>query len=338
MLRDGVVVVHVAGAHEAGGAEFCGVGVGGELGEAFAVGDGDGEDAAFHAGEEDAGALLYLEGGDAGFEAFGFVLHEARPGVGAGDDAVEVAHHLAAVAHAEGKAVFAGEEGGEFVAGAGIEECALGPAFTGSEDVAIAEATAGHEAAEIFQRNASADDVGHVDVHGLEAGAGEGGGHLDFAVHALLAEDRHGRANGGIGHKRRRRLKSDFRRQTGVGAVEAEGVLLLGAGRVVAEARDTAGDVGPDVAEGAEVLVEDFLAAALDAEGVVGVERADAADAGFQAVCAEDVGYVVEVVGADLDDGAEFFAEEGGERAVAGGNFEIHSGVAGEGHFDDGGE
>ena len=157
------------------------------------MGDGDGEHAAFHAGEEHAGAFLDKEGRHAGLETFRLILHEARPVVGAGDDGVEVAHHLAAVAHAEGEGVGTGEEGGKLVAGAGVEEHTLGPAFAGAEDVAVGEAAAGDETAEIAQADAAGEDVGHVDVHGLEAGAGEGGGHLDLAVYALLAENGHGR-------------------------------------------------------------------------------------------------------------------------------------------------
>jgi hypothetical protein len=80
------------------------------------------------------------------------------------------------------------------------------------------------------------------------------------------------------------------------------------------------------------------FAAAGDAEGVRLVERADARGAGFEAVLAECEGNVVEVVGADLNHGAEFFGEEGRENFVALGNLEVDAGVAGEGHLDDGGE
>ena len=191
-----VVVVHEAAGDEAGGAAALHRGGVGEFGVAFAVGDGDREHATLHAGEEDAGRGFDADGNVAAFVALALVLHEARPVVGAGDDAVEVAHHLAAVADAECEGVFAGEEGGEFGAGAGIEENALGPAFAGAEDVAVAEATAGGEAAEVAETDATAEDIGHVDVDGREAGAGERGGHLDFTVHALLAENRDGGAGG----------------------------------------------------------------------------------------------------------------------------------------------
>ena len=115
-------------------------------------------------------------------------------------------------------------------------------------------------------------------------------------------------------------------------------MFLLGGGGVVAHRREAAGDVGPDRAEGEEVFFEERLAAARDAEGVRAVERADARRAGFEAVLAEGEGNVVEVVGADLDDGAELLGEERREDFVALRDFEVHAGVAGEGHLDDGGE
>ena len=149
---------------------------------------GDGDDRAGHAVEKYAGTLLDLEGHKPGFEAFGLVLHEARPQVRAGNDRAEGTHHLAAVAHAQGKGVLPHEEGGKLGAGAVVEENALGPALAAAEHVAVTEAAAGDQAAEIFEGDAAAEDVGHVDVDGPEAGAGEGGGHLDFAVHALLAQ------------------------------------------------------------------------------------------------------------------------------------------------------
>ena len=115
-------------------------------------------------------------------------------------------------------------------------------------------------------------------------------------------------------------------------------MLLLGGGGVVADLRDTARDVGPDRAEGEEVFFEDCFAAARDAEGVRAGQRADACGAGFETVFAQCEGNVVEVVGADLNHGAELFGKERREDFVALGDFEVDAGVAGEGHLDDGGE
>ena len=112
----------------------------------------------------------------------------------------------------------------------------------------------------------------------------------------------------------------------------------FGGGGVVAELRDTAGDVGPDRAEIKEIFFEERFSAAGDAERVRAVEGADARRAGFEAVLAERERNVVEVIGADLDDRAELFGEEGREHLVALRNLEVDAGVAGEGHFEDGGE
>src|SRR5690606_21685859 len=103
-------------------------------------------------------------------------------------------------------------------------------------------------------------------------------------------------------------------------------------------AGNAAGDVGPDVAQGDEVFVVDLAAAAVDAQRVAGIQFPDTGDAGLESVRAQNAGDLVEVGGADLDDRAEFFAEEGGEFAVAGGHFDVDAGVAGEGHLDEGGE
>ena len=115
------------------------------------MGDGDREDGALHAGKKDARAVFDFHGNIAAFVALALVLHEARPVVGAGDDAVEVAHHLAAVAHAESEGIGALEERRELGAGAFVKQDALGPAFAGAEYVAVAEAAARSEAAKIFE-------------------------------------------------------------------------------------------------------------------------------------------------------------------------------------------
>ena len=69
----------------------------------------------------------------------------ARPG----NDLVQVAHHLAAVAHAERERVAAREERRELVARARVEQDRLGPALARAEHVAVGEAAARREALEI---------------------------------------------------------------------------------------------------------------------------------------------------------------------------------------------
>ena len=102
----------------------------------------------------------------------------------------ERAHHLAAVADAEREAVGAGEEGGELVARPRVEEDRPRPALAAAEHVPVREAAAGHEAREVGERDAARDQVAHVHVDRVEAGAVEGRRHLDVAVDALLAQDR----------------------------------------------------------------------------------------------------------------------------------------------------
>src|SRR5690606_18976709 len=99
-------------------------------------------------------------------------------------------HHLAAVADAERKRIRATEEARELFSKLRMEQDRLGPALACAEHVAIGESAAGDETAIVGETRASAYEVRHVHVVGLEAGAVQGGCHLDVAVHALLAQDR----------------------------------------------------------------------------------------------------------------------------------------------------
>src|SRR5690606_31666231 len=103
-----------------------------ELGMTFAVGDGDRHARTGHATQEDRGRLLDLDHGHAGFELLRAVAHEVRPELGAGNQFVQVGHHLATVAHAQGEAVLALEESLEAFTGTAVEQDRLGPAFTGA--------------------------------------------------------------------------------------------------------------------------------------------------------------------------------------------------------------
>jgi hypothetical protein len=108
--------------------------------------------------EGDSGQLDHDE---AGLELLAAVAVEGRPGIGAGDDGSEVAHHLAAVADAQRKGVRALEEGAEFVAcRRSLKQHGLGPALPGAEHVAVGEATAGGEA---FAKSASLHAAGFAD-------------------------------------------------------------------------------------------------------------------------------------------------------------------------------
>ena len=75
-----------------------------ELGVALAVGGRDRDAAALHAAEEERRRRLHLEQHEARLELLRPVADEVRPVRGARDELVQVAHHLAAVAHAEREA------------------------------------------------------------------------------------------------------------------------------------------------------------------------------------------------------------------------------------------
>ena len=113
--------------------------------------------------------------------------------VAAGNELVQVAHHLAAVADAQRESVAAREESRKLVARPGVEQDRFGPAFAGAQHVAIGKSAARGKALEVRQRHAAGDDVAHVHVERVEAGAIERRRHFDLAVDALLAQDRDAR-------------------------------------------------------------------------------------------------------------------------------------------------
>src|SRR5690606_18248459 len=115
-----------------------------ELGMAFPMGDSDRQARTGHALQEDRGRLLHLNHRHTRLELLRAVAHEVRPGLAARDQLVQIAHHLATVAHAEGEAVAALEERLEAIPRTGIEQDRLGPALTGTEHVAVGETAAGH--------------------------------------------------------------------------------------------------------------------------------------------------------------------------------------------------
>ena len=128
-----------------------------------------------------------------------------------GNDLAQIAHHLAAVAHAQREHVAAAEEGLELVARARVEQDGLGPALARAEHVAVGEAAAGGDALEVCERHASGDDVAHVHVDRVEAGAIERRRHFDLAVDALLAQDGDPAASRPWRCKARRRRRPDRR-------------------------------------------------------------------------------------------------------------------------------
>ena len=114
--------------------------------------------------------------------------------LGAGNQLGQVRHHLAAVAHAQRERRRAREELAQLGARARVEQDRLGPAAAGAQHVAVAEAAARREALKVLQADAALEQVAHVHVDGGEAGAVEGGRHLELPVDALLAQDRDARS------------------------------------------------------------------------------------------------------------------------------------------------
>src|SRR5262245_49243227 len=110
-----------------------------------------------------------------------------RPARGNGNQSAQVAHHLAAVAHAQRETIDATEEGLELVARARIEQDRLGPTLPCAQHVPIGEAARRHEAAEPGKRYATSEDIARVHVDGIESGAVEGSRHLHLPVHTLPA-------------------------------------------------------------------------------------------------------------------------------------------------------
>src|SRR5690606_20214410 len=135
-----------------------------------------------------------------------------RPMFRTGDDTVEVAHHLAAVANTQRERILPVKESGEFIPCTRVEQDGLGPAFTRTQDVAIGEAAASHQPMEILERHAATDDIAHVHVMRLETGAIERRRHLYLTVDALLPQDSHF-GFGAMGDERRLDVMSEIKRQ-----------------------------------------------------------------------------------------------------------------------------
>src|SRR5690606_25916211 len=112
------------------------------------------------------------------------------PMAGAGNQIAQIRHHLATVAHAETERGIAREETFELRARAAVEQNGFGPALAGTQDVAIRKTTTGGQRIEIIQTDTAADDVAHMHVDGVEAGAVESCRHFHLAVDALFTQYR----------------------------------------------------------------------------------------------------------------------------------------------------
>ena len=178
----------------------------------------------------------------------------------------------------------------------------------------------------------------HVD--GFEPGAIEGGRHLDLPVHPLLAQDRDARARAAAGAERRGdvlvRIERQMRRQAGIVGTHAAGLLLVGAGRIVAQRLHRVRRLRPEAAQEAAALLEQQLARPAQRHAVVGARRArgarTAAPSPWRAERGDDP---IDVGRSDGDHGAQLLGKErrdgiGAER----GEIDVQPDAAGEGHLE----
>lgn len=91
---------------------------------------------------------------------------------------------------------------------------------------------------EIAQTGPAGQQVAHMHVDGVKAGAMEGGRHFNVGVHPLLAQDGHFRPRAG-GNVRCGdvvvNIKRELHIEARVGIIGFRLMLLIGAGRVVAQ-------------------------------------------------------------------------------------------------------
>ena len=141
-----------------------------------------------------------------------------------------------------------------------MEQDAFGPAFTGAEHIAIAEAATGRQHLEIGQAGAPGHQIAHVDVVGIETGAGKGGGHFHLAVDALLAQ--HGDFGLVAADKRRGDVVANIKAQVGkqgaAAVVAQKREFAVGAGGVVAQALDLVAGFAPGFLQFQAAFVQQY--------------------------------------------------------------------------------
>ena len=125
------------------------------------------------------------------------------------NELAQIAHHLAAVAHAKRERALASEKRRELVAGARVEQDRFRPTLARAQDVAVGEAAAGRSPLNSDEATAPGNDVAHVHVVRCESGAVERRRHLHLAVDALLAQDGDRRPGTARNDRVQRRLRSD---------------------------------------------------------------------------------------------------------------------------------
>ncbi|MCY1416500.1 hypothetical protein D9M71_320070 [compost metagenome] len=316
-----------------------------ELGMTFTVSDGDRHARTGHALQEDRVRLLHFDHGHTGFELLGTVTHEVRPELAARDQLVQVGHHLATVAHAEGEAVVAFEEALERIAGTAVEQRGFRPAFTGTQYVAVREAAASDHALELVQVDPAGQNVAHVHVDRVETGAVERGRHFHLTVDALLTQYGNLWADAFLDVRRGDVLVdvvAQLDAQARVVFFQQHVELLLGAIGVVTQALDLVAGLGPLALQQTTVALEQLFAHVVDQHFAVVDRLTDHCNAVFtQAGSAELGQHIRSGVLMHLNHCTQLFVEEDGGNffplAGQGVQFQAQAAMAGEGHFQHGG-
>ena len=271
------------------------------------------------------------------FKAVRLVAHKARPQVAARDQLAQVGHHLTAVAHAERQRLRTMEERRELIAHALVEQNRLRPAFTRAQHVTIGEAAAGHQGMEIPQTGAARQQVAHMHVDGVKAGAMEGCRHFNVGVHPLLAQDGHFRTRAG-GNVRRRNVVINLKRklhiEARIGVIGFRLVLLIGAGRVVAQTLHLPGGFRPPHAQRSAALAKHRLTVGGQHEAIALDRFTKVMHAVCQAVNRQNGFHRLTVCSAHLDHRPQLFIEQRGQTIIAQrGDICFQATVAGKGHF-----
>ena len=284
--------------------------------------------------------MRHFHQAEARFKAVRVVAHKARPQVAARDQLAQIGHHLTAVAHAERQGLRTMEEGRELIAHALVEQNRLRPAFTCPQHVAVGEAAAGHQGMEIAETGAARQQVAHMHVNGVKASAMEGRRHFNVRVHTLLAQDGHFRTRAG-GNVRCGdiviNIKRELHIEARVGVVGFRLVLLIGAGRVVAQTLHLPGGFRPPHAQRGAAFAKHRLIAGGQHEAIALDRFTEVMHTVRQAVNRQNGFHRLTVCGADLDHRPQLFVEQRRQTVVAQrGDIRLHTAVAGKGHFRQG--
>ena len=301
-----------------------------EFGAALAMGHRHRQDAAGHAGQPRRGAWVDPHEHGAPFELLGAIAHESRPGLGTGNQRLEMGHHLAAVADAERQSV-RGKIASERIAHRAVMENALRPAAAAAEHIAVGKTAAGGQHREVEQRHGPGNQLRHVDIHRCESSPVEGRRHFEVAVDALLAQHRHpgpGSANG-EGRRRLARVKSQFGRQAWIGIADA-GVLFVRRLGIVAQALHSVARLGPPALPSGPLRVNHHGVPVVDAQPLV---RTHGAQVNHPCpgipICGLNPSHLR--IG-HLHHPAQLFRKERGEQVLVG-NADLPTEAPGERHF-----